>query len=283
MSLIEGGIQHLGERIKRGDCARGGEEAVRAIMTTDTFPKQKIVEITLGGKKVKIGGIAKGAGMICPRLATMLCFLVTDASISREMLHRSLEEAVEQSFNRITIDGDTSTNDMVLILANGLAGNKKIRRGGGDYRQFTGGLSELTGTLARMIVQDGEGATKVVEILVQGAKSKTAARKVAFSIANSNLVKTALYGEDPNWGRIMAAIGNAGVRVAAEKINIQIGGVPLVVSGTGAFTSEAEWRSVLSCRDISLAVDLGLGNQSCRVWTCDLSPEYVNINARYHT
>ncbi len=283
MALIERGIQILGERIKREDCLRGGEEVARAIMTTDTFPKQKVVEVYLDNKKIKIGGIAKGAGMICPQLATMLCFLVTDATISRPMLVRSLKESVDLSFNRISIDGVTSTNDMVLILANGLAGNEEIRRPGEAYLQFTRCLSEVTESLARMIIQDGEGATKFVEILVQGARTRTDARKVAFSVANSNLVKTALYGGDPNWGRIMAAIGISGVRVVAEKINIQIGGVPLVFRGQKAPTSGTDLHPLFQSQEIFLTIDLGLGNKSYRVWTCDLSPEYVHINACYHT
>lgn len=262
----------------------GHVAAAEAIMTTDKFSKEIAVRFMLGDREVTIGGIAKGSGMIAPNMATMLAFITTDAWISPDLLQRSLKEAADHSFNRITVDGDTSTNDMVLILANGLAGNQELTSAADPgYQEFYDALEYLLVRLSKMIVIDGEGATKFVEIHVLGASSEEDAVQAARSIANSNLVKTALNGEDANWGRILAAVGYSGIQFDPAKVEISFDDVPILRRGYVIEFSEVDAKRVLQQREIRLTVVLNEGAFSACFWTCDLSKDYVAINANYRT
>jgi len=257
-------------------------DVAHAIMTTDTFPKVISRTVEMNGKTGTITGICKGAGMICPHMATMLCFLMTDIAVNQRTLDKALRDAVKRSFNRITVDGDMSTNDTVLIMANGMLGNPEITGKSKSYRVFQDVLSDVTYELSKLIARDGEGATKFVEIEVKGARSETDAEKAAFSVANSNLVKTALYGNDANWGRIMAALGYSGINFAEEKTDIYIGKVNVVRRGLSNGKDE-EANEVLKGKDIRIIIDLHLGRSSARVLTCDLTEEYIRVNATYRT
>ena len=279
MNKITEGIKEAKGKLSR----EGGGDAAQAIMTTDTFPKEVAVELELGNKKVIIGGMAKGAGMISPHLATMLSFITTDVVISGELLKKTLKSSIAKSFNMITVDGEESTNDMVVILANGLAGNEEITEDDEAFKKFSFGLDEVTLKLAKMIVKDGEGATKFIEVEVKNALKFEDAKRIAFSIANSLLVKTAIFGEDANWGRIMAAIGNSGVKIEEEKIDIYLGDLKLASKGCGVKFREEEAKKILKEKEIKIIVDLNIGKESAKVWTCDLTPEYVKINAHYRT
>ncbi len=262
----------------------GGHEAALAIMTTDTHPKEIAVCTTLGGVDVTIAGMCKGAGMIHPDMATMLSLIVTDAFITPDLLQEALSHAVEKSFNMTTVDGDISTNDTVLLLANGLAGNEEISKADSvSYEAFSAGLTYVATELAKMIAQDGEGATKFIEISVRGAPSFAKAKQVAMAIACSPLVKTAIYGEDANWGRVLAAVGYSGVEIDPDKAAIWFGDLQLVKGGAPFDVDEERAAEILSERDITLVVDLGLGGEEATVWTCDLSHDYVTINAHYRT
>lgn len=261
----------------------GGAAAAKAIMTTDTFPKEAAVEIELGGATVRIGGIAKGSGMIHPNMATMLGFITTDAKIEQTLLHKAIAAAGEHSFNRITVDGDTSTNDCLFVLANGLAGNKPITPESEDYQTFLQALTGVCLELAKMIARDGEGATKLVEIKVTGAGTEAEAVKVGKAVATSNLVKTALFGEDANWGRILAAVGYSGVKINPEQIHIYLGDLSVYQKGTGLVFDEAKAKEILSRKEILIKIDLGAGTEGASVWTCDLSYDYVKINGSYRT
>ncbi len=254
-------------------------EASEAIMTTDTFPKIAFKKINVGGKTGTIAGIAKGAGMICPNMATLLSFIVTDIAVEKRALDSALRNAVKHSFNRLTIDNDMSTNDTVLVMANGMLKNKSITKNSPLYPKFENAIAEVTYNLARMIAQDGEGATKLIEIIVKGARTENDAEKVARAIANSLLVKTAIYGEDPNWGRIMAAIGYSGAGIKEEKINVSINNFKLVNKGLG----KKKPKDIFSGKEIVITVDLGLGKKEAKVLTCDLTEEYIKINASYTT
>ena len=256
--------------------------AAQAIMTTDSFPKTSSFEGRAGGHSYRIMGIAKGAGMIMPNMATMLCFILSDISISSGDLKRALLSSVETTFNRISVDGDTSTNDMVLAMANGLAGNGDLR--GEDYDIFAEGLRNIMWDLARMIVRDGEGATKLVSVEVKNAFSPSDALMAVRTVANSNLVKTALYGQDPNWGRIMAALGRGEVEMREDRVDIWIDDVQIVAGGLGR-GSEAEKLAaeIMTRNEFSLTVDLHEGGYQDRMLTCDLTHEYVTINADYRT
>ncbi|MEW5801429.1 MAG: bifunctional glutamate N-acetyltransferase/amino-acid acetyltransferase ArgJ [bacterium] len=256
------------------------DEAVEAIMTTDTFPKSTAVEMDLSGHKAYLAGIAKGAGMIKPNMATMLSFLCTDVSIDAPMLKKALHRAVDESFHAITIDGDTSTNDMVIILANGLAGNTCLTEENSDFATFQEALNLVTLKLAKMIVRDGEGATKLVEIRVRTARSCEEARKIAYTIAESPLVKTSFCAERCMWGRILAAIGYSGIPVEADKVDLFYGPVQVVSNGSGT-GREAETATLMKDREIQITVDLNLGQKEARIYTCDLSKDYVNINMGY--
>jgi glutamate N-acetyltransferase/amino-acid N-acetyltransferase len=258
------------------------EDVAEAIMTTDTFPKIVGKKVRIGSKIGSIVGICKGAGMIWPDMATMLCFIMTDAAVDQKTLDKALNDAIKSSFNRITIDGDRSTNDTVLIMANGMIGNPKITEKSESYGVFKKSLCEVTYELSRLIVKDGEGATKFIEIEVKGARSKADAEKAAFAVANSNLVKTAIHGSDANWGRIMAALGYSGIKVKEEKIDIYFGKVKVASKGltTG---KDKEAIRVLKGKDIRIVIDLHLGGSSAKVLTCDLTEEYIRVNAAYRT
>lgn len=264
--------------LKGAISTNGGHLAARGIMTTDTVPKEIAVRITLGGKEVSVGGIAKGAGMIFPNMATMLSFITTDADISVNLLRKALKTAVDKSFNCISVDGDRSTNDTVLVMANGMAGNKKIVAAGKDFYLFSCALDFVTEILAKKIVQDGEGATKFVEIVVEGAKSDADAKLVGNSVANYNLLKVAIYGENPNWGRVMAAVGASGAAVVEEKIAVYLSGKNAVRNGAAGSTDIEELKKVFKEKDIQIKINLGLGKGKARVWTCDFSHAYVDIN-----
>jgi glutamate N-acetyltransferase/amino-acid N-acetyltransferase len=263
---------------------QGGRAAAEAIMTTDTRPKEAALRVELGGRTVTIGGIAKGVGMIEPHLATMFCFVTTDAVVGTGALRSALKRAVDGSFNRITVDGDQSTSDTVVVLANGLAENKPLEGGSRELTQFVTALEALTGRLARMLVTDGEGATKLVTIAVRGAASRKDALLAARSVANSPLVKTAINGQDPNWGRIMMALGKSPAKVDQDRVAILFEDEPLVERGTlreGARLDRI--RETMARPEYTITLDLGLGRGEDRVWTCDLSEEYVRINAKYTT
>jgi glutamate N-acetyltransferase/amino-acid N-acetyltransferase len=258
------------------------QDAAAAIMTTDTFPKIVHKKVKIGNKTGTIAGICKGAGMICPHMATMLCFLMTDIAVEQKTLYKTLKDAVTNSFNRITVDGDRSTNDTVLIMANGMLGNPLIIVKSESYNFFKKSLHEVTFNLSRLIVKDGEGASKFIEIEVKGAKSEADAERAAFAVANSNLVKTAIYGNDPNWGRIMAALGYSGTKINEEKINIYFGKVKVVSKGisTGKDEKAAE---ILKGKEIRIIIDLNLGESSVKVLTCDLTEQYIKENKAYRT
>jgi len=260
----------------------GIDKVASAIMTTDTFEKIFSKRIRIGTKTGTIAGIAKGAGMICPDMATMLCFICTDIAVAPEALNSALREAVRNSFNRISIDNDMSTNDTAMIMANGLLQNTPISKGASSYRKFANALFDITYELAKMIVKDGEGATKLVEISVQGARTETDAERVARSVANSMLVKTAIYGRDPNWGRIIAAIGYSGVEVNEKKIDIYLNNVRLVRNGTGT-RKEKVARNLLANKNITVLINLGTGTKIANALTCDLTEDYIRINAHYTT
>jgi glutamate N-acetyltransferase/amino-acid N-acetyltransferase len=246
--------------------------------------KEVAVRLRIGGRTITIGGMAKGSGMIHPDMATMLAFLTTDAAIAQPALQQALREAADRSFNCISVDGDTSTNDTVLCLANGLARNAAIERGSRAYDRFLASLIEACTSLAMQICRDGEGVTKVVHIHVTGARSASDAKRIARTIATSCLVKTALFGEDANWGRIMAAVGRASVRINQQKIGLAFDGIPIVRNGmTLGAAAERRIARVVRRREFTIAVSLGLGAASARVWTTDLSYDYVKINASYRT
>jgi glutamate N-acetyltransferase / amino-acid N-acetyltransferase len=254
------------------------DQASRAIMTSDTKPKSIAVEIPMGGKVVKIGGIAKGAGMINPNMATMLCFITTDVAISRADLQKATKAAVEQSFNRITIDGDMSTNDTVLVLANGASGVKPITPSSSHWKAFCRGLNRVMLELAKMIVRDGERVTRFVQIDVRGARSATDARKVAEAVANSLLVKCSFHGGDPNWGRVLHAVGYSGAHVVESQTDVYFGGLVAARSGLVAPTPIEKLREVAAQKEFTLTIELNLGKQEYTVYTSDISKEYVDFN-----
>jgi len=263
---------------------QGGRNAAEGILTTDTVAKEAALRVEVAGRLATIGGIAKGAGMIAPRMATMFCFLATDVAISREALEAVLRRAVDRSFNRITVDGDQSTSDTVALLANGLAENTPLEKGSRGLRAFAQGVEAVALRLARMLVKDGEGATKLVEVRVGGAKSRRDALSAARSVANSLLVKTALNGQDPNWGRIMMALGKSPATVAPDKVGIWIAEEALVAGGQlGPGARLDRIREIMARPEYTIQIDLGLGAGQGHVWTCDLSEEYVRINAKYTT
>lgn len=283
---IEKGIPKLVSSLS----SKGWNDAVHAIMTTDAFPKTAFEKCRIGGKEVSVLGIAKGAGMICPDMATLLAFIATDTAVEKKALQTALKAAVDKSFNSITVDGDTSTNDTVLLLANGYAGNKLLRRGGvtpplpnSELQTFCGMLEKVCLKLAHMIVKDGEGATKFLEIKVKGAKKQADAKQAAMTVANSLLVKTAFFGEDANWGRIAAALGRAGVDVKEERLSLWFDDVPVVEKGSRGKGQGARLNKIIKKKDICLTIDLGMGKGEATVWTTDLSYEYVKINAAYRT
>ncbi|MHB8412752.1 MAG: bifunctional glutamate N-acetyltransferase/amino-acid acetyltransferase ArgJ [Candidatus Acidiferrales bacterium] len=255
----------------------------RAIMTTDTRPKFAAVNCRIGGKKVRLLGCAKGAGMIHPRMATMLAFVVTDAAASPNVLRRALRDAVGGTFNAITVDGDTSTNDTLTLLANGASGARAFRSDSADYRKFLGALESVCHSLALQIVADGEGARRVVEIEVRGAPSDRAADQMARTIANSPLVKTALAGGDPNWGRILAAAGRSGVRFSPDHVEVRMAGILMCRNGRAHFFDERAAHRKLLATHVPIVVNLRAGKGTARIWTCDFTGDYVRINASYRS
>jgi glutamate N-acetyltransferase/amino-acid N-acetyltransferase len=278
MDLIQNAIPDLVRNLSPD----GIPEAVKAIMTTDSFPKISRFEGAVDEKPYTILGIAKGAGMIMPQMATMLCFILTDIRIDLPDLKKALSIAVETSFNRITVDGDTSTNDTVLILANGVADNRKMIAQ--DLNMFQKGLNKVMIELAAMIVRDGEGATKVVHVHVNGAASAKDADVAARTVANSSLVKTAFYGQDPNWGRIMAALGRSDISMEEREISIWIDDVKIVQEGMGlGAAQEKKAAEKMHNKEFRLTIDLNQGNHEYAMITCDLTHEYVSINADYRT
>ncbi len=255
------------------------DEAARAIMTTDTYPKLATMTAQIEGTTVTINGIAKGSGMIAPDMATMLAYVFTDAKIPTGELQKILSEENESTFNSITVDGDTSTSDTLLLFATGKADNKN-----GDYSDFRRSLHILLHDLALQIVKDGEGAEKLITITAAGAESKKAAKNIAMSIANSPLVKTAIAASDANWGRIVMAVGKAGEKADRDKLSISIGGVSVAINGEAdANYSESQIASHMQGRDIIINVDVGIGNESATVYTCDLTHRYIDINGSYRT
>jgi glutamate N-acetyltransferase/amino-acid N-acetyltransferase len=262
----------------------GGHVAAESIMTTDTRAKEAALRVEINGRPVTLGGMAKGVGMIEPHLATMFCFIVTDAVIAREALTAVTRQVVGRSFNRVTVDGDQSTSDTVAVLANGLAENAPLEIGGRGMRTFVRALDAIAGKLARMLVSDGEGATKLVNITVRGAVSRRDALAAARTVANSPLVKTAINGQDPNWGRIMMALGKSPARVDQDKVAISFEDETVVERGMLRDGVRLERvREIMGGTDYTIAIDLGLGRGEETVWTCDLSEEYVHINAKYTT
>jgi glutamate N-acetyltransferase / amino-acid N-acetyltransferase len=258
--------------------------AAEAIMTTDTFTKEFAVRFRMNDTDVTIGGMAKGSGMIAPNMATMLAFVTSDIAISEALLKRALKTGVDRSFNSISVDGETSTNDMVLLMANGTANNILIDQANTtEFVLFSNALEYVLTTLAKMIVVDGEGATKLIEIEVNGADSELSARAACRAIGNSNLVKTAIHGEDPNWGRILVALGYSGVPFDPREVEIYFGSVPVIGKNYTINFNHDELRKELSRDQITLTVNLNRGDGFSKFWTCDLSKEYITINAQYRT
>ena len=277
---IKAGIPTLLAKLSR----QGGRQAAQAILTTDLKPKTVTRRARIGDRIVTIGGMAKGSGMIHPNMATMLSYLTTDALIDPTALQRALKAAVDQSFNCISVDGDTSTNDTVLCLANGMARNRKIRAGTRDFGRFTQLLASASQELALAICRDGEGVTKIVKIVVKEAQTAKAAKQVAASIATSNLVKTALFGEDANWGRVMGAIGRSGIPIDQGKLIVQFDKIVMVRRGVGVgLAAEEKIARVFRRKTFTITVHLGLGRASAHMWTTDLSYDYVRINASYRS
>ncbi|MGM0584519.1 MAG: bifunctional glutamate N-acetyltransferase/amino-acid acetyltransferase ArgJ [Pseudomonadota bacterium] len=273
------------EELVAGLSENGAEAAARAIMTTDTFPKGAGEVIALDGAPVAIAGFAKGSGMIAPDMATMLAYVFTDAAIEREVLQKMLSEVTERTFNAITVDGDTSTSDTVLLAATGRAAMEPIRsRRDPRARDFMDALERVMRDLAQQIVRDGEGATKFVTLNVTGAKSPRAAKKVALAIANSPLVKTALAGEDPNWGRIVMAVGKSGEAADRDRLSIRFGDILVAEKGWVAESyREEDGAAYMRRQELEISVDLGVGEGAATVWTCDLTHGYVSINADYRS
>ena len=261
----------------------GSVDAGNAIITTDTYSKAGATSVMIGGKEVRFGIIAKGSGMIRPDMATVLCFITTDADIDGVLLQEALSEVIEHSLNMISIDGDMSTNDMAIVLANGAAGNPKITEKNADYEAFKETLLALCQGISEKIAADGEGATKFITVHVKGAKSFADAKTVGMSVANSPLVKTAFFGEDPNWGRVICAVGYAGVPMNPNHTTVTFGGIPVYADGTGVSYDADALRTVMTAHDIVVEIDLKDGTEEAKVWTCDFSYEYVKINGEYHT
>jgi len=279
MEKIAAGIDQIGPLLG----SNGHRDAAEAIMTTDTHTKEVAVRLPIGGATVTIGGMAKGSGMIAPNMATMLGFVTTDAVIGPELLADVFRDANERSFNRITVDGDMSTNDMAVILANGCAGNDPIEKDSCDHQRFSAALEHVMTTLAKMIVRDGEGATKLIEVAITGAHSREEAVQAARAVAGSNLVKTAMHGADANWGRIMAALGSSGIPLKGEEVEIAFNGVPVLGKQYTIVLNEEKAKQELMKEQIVLSVNLNGGSFAEKFWTCDLTKDYVHINASYRS
>ena len=274
---VEAGMQRIILR------AGAGHEIARCIMTTDTRPKEAALEVEGPAFSFRIGAIAKGAGMIHPNMATMFCFLATDAAVDREILDAALRRAADVSFNMISVDGDMSTNDTVIVLANGQAGTPTIAAGTAEADAFEHALTQLCIRMAKAIAADGEGATKLIEVVVDGAASADDARRAARAIASSNLVKTAVYGADPNWGRIACAAGYSGAELDESRLDITIGGIPTLRSGQVLSYDKGVASAALRRSEVRIEVNLNLGDHSATAWGCDLTEGYVRVNSSYTT
>lgn len=280
---IQAGLPALAE----GLSYEGSGAAAEAIMTTDTVSKEVAVEFEVGGKLCRMGGIAKGSGMIHPNMATMLVFITTDAKIAPQMLQKALSNDIQNTFNMVSIDGDTSTNDMVTVLANGMAENAEITSEGKDFDEFMKALNTITVSLCRMIAGDGEGATKLLECTVEGAKDLCIAKTVAKSVICSSLLKAAMFGADANWGRVLCAIGYSGADVDVTKIDMAFksakGILPVCKNGSGIEFSEEKAKEILLEKEIEILINLNSGEYSASSWGCDLTYDYVKINGDYRT
>ena len=265
----------------------GSNDAAKAIMTTDTVEKEYALEVELDGKMVTIGGITKGSGMIHPNMATMLGFLTTDASITSELLNEALHTAIEDTFNMVSVDGDTSTNDTVLLLANGLAENQEITEKGEDYETFKAALNYINTTLAKKIAGDGEGATALFEVKIIGAESKEQAVTLSKSVVTSSLTKAAIYGHDANWGRILCAMGYSGAKFDPEKVDLffesKAGKIQIIENGVAVDYSEEEATKILSEEAVTAIADVKMGDATATAWGCDLTYDYIKINADYRS
>jgi len=277
MALVRAGIEQI---ILSAD---GGHELAKAIMTTDTVPKETALTVKTEGSQFTIGGVTKGSGMIHPNLATMLCFLTTDATVDIDFLNLALKRAVDISFNLVSVDGDTSTNDIVLIMANGLAGNEPILPDSQLAEAFQQALDRACIYLAKCIARDGEGASRLIEVTVNGASSASEAKLAARTVVSSSLVKTAVHGSDPNWGRILAAVGRSDVAVIESKIDLYIGQVCLVKAGKPLPFDRQNLVQILNRSEVSVSLNLNLGQGTATAWGCDLSEEYVPINSQYNS
>ena len=276
MSILKNGFSKL---VKNGNA----DDFAKAILTTDTHTKTCVVNEEFGSDTVTMAGVAKGSGMIHPNLATMLAFITCDANISSQTLQQALKDVVEVTFNQITVDGDTSTNDMVLVMSNGCTNNNEIKKDSEDYYKFKQMLLYIMTDLAKSIARDGEGASKLIEVTVKGAKESSAARMIAKSVVGSSLVKTAIFGEDPNWGRIIAAAGYAKTYFDINQVDIFIGRIPVLIRSSPIKYDKEEIQEIMSAEEISIQLDLHQGNCEGQSWGCDLSYDNVKINALYTT
>lgn len=285
MQKLVDGIQALAG--KKAEGLQSGHDAALAIMTTDTVEKEMAVEIEIGGKTVTIGGMSKGSGMIHPNMCTMLAFITTDAAITKEALQKALSEDVEDTYNMISVDGDTSTNDTAILLANGLAGNQEITYASPEYETFKEALHMVNETLAKKMAGDGEGATALFEVKVVGAESIKQAKTLAKSVVCSNLTKAAIAGHDANWGRILCAMGYSGVQFDPEKVDLffesKAGKLQIIENGVATDYSEEAATKILSEPEITATADIKMGDYSATAWGCDLTHEYININADYRS
>ena len=263
--------------------AKGFPDAARAIMTTDAFPKTAVRRIRVGGRTVTVAALGKGGGMIAPDMATLLVFVVTDAKVAVGAARRTLRDAVDGTLNAITVDGDRSTNDTVLLLAGGAAGNRTVTTGSADHRRFTRAVTEVLDEIARLVVLDGEGSTRAVEVVVRGARTAGDARRMARAIGNSMLCKAAFHGGDPNWGRFVMAAGNAGAPLEPDRIDVTIGGVPVARRGRPLSGALGRARARMRGREFQVALDFHLGRGEARLLAADLSVAYVRFNAEYTT
>lgn len=282
---VEAGIEKIAPTLKAD--STGALAAAHAIMTTDSFAKHCTVHTQIGGKLVTFSAMAKGSGMIHPNMATMLSFILTDLNISKELLSKALKENVQKTYNMISVDGDTSTNDMVAMMANGLAGNAAIQEGSADWNTFIQALESVNTFLAKCIARDGEGATKLLTVTVKGSKNLEDAQKLSKSVVSSNLVKTAIFGEDANWGRVIAALGYGGVLFDPAKVSLEFasaaGTIPLLKAGEPCGFSESLAADIMKKDDINVLIDLNSGCSTATAWGCDLSMDYVKINGSYRS
>jgi glutamate N-acetyltransferase / amino-acid N-acetyltransferase len=279
MDVVEQGIRDIAAQLS----PQGGPEAAEAIMTTDLVEKTTAYTLEIGGKTVTVGGMAKGSGMIHPNMATMLGFVTTDCAISADLLQKALLYTVDRSYNLITVDGDTSTNDMVVVLANGRAGNAHIREENEDYHRFVAVLQRVNTELSQKIVRDGEGATKFLEVTILHAPTFADGKKLAMGILTSNLVKTAFFGEDANWGRIVSAMGQSEAEFAPERVSVWLGDLQVARDGQGLRFDEEAAKKILQQKDIRITVDVQGGGETVTAWGADLSYDYVSINASYRS